>query len=119
MGHEVVRVGAVPMLFVSGCADDVARVQRDDFVALLLDESEAIDDKQGLTESMRVPSGVSPGAEPDDIDSSTRRFFADVDGVQPYVAGERLRGTFPTGGLGVDLHCWFLLVMRVSQVWWA
>src|SRR6266550_2290228 len=113
VGHEVVGRGAVPVLLVVGCVDDIAGADLDGVAAAGLYEPGSFGDVEGLAEGVGVPGAAGPGAEADCVDADARGLFALGDGVDPYVAGECLGRSFGGGLLGLDLH---LLLLRVG-VW--
>jgi hypothetical protein len=60
MGHEVIRRGAMPVLFPVGREDDISGVEFDDLLPAYLHEAAAFGDVQRLPALVGVP-GTSVG----------------------------------------------------------
>ena len=72
VGHEVVGGGAMPVLLVGGCVDDVAGSDLDDVAAPGPSQPGAFGDVEGLAEGVGVPGAAGPGAEADQVDAGAK-----------------------------------------------
>jgi hypothetical protein len=65
VGHEVIRCGAMPVLFAVGREDDISGVEFDDLLPVHLNEAVAFGDVQGLPAFVGVPGTSRSGREVD------------------------------------------------------
>src|ERR1700677_2416257 len=104
VAHEMLRGGAVPVLFVRRRVDDVARTDLVTILPAALNQADALRDVEGLPETVGVPGRAGPGSEVDEVHLNTRRVLAAGDGIDVDVAGEPFGGTLAGRLFGVDLH---------------
>lgn len=92
--HGALLAGSVPVLFIRGKPDDVARVYSFNLAAIALHPAATGNNNKCLSKRMRVPRGARPRFESNQRSPSSRRRLAFEKWINSNLPAEPISGTF-------------------------